>query len=470
MFVLLTALLFSTIIIIPLNAEFIFTKTGEIIEGTIVSDSANSVMLRTADKKQIKIMRDNIMRILYTKLKMGKVFIQKRDGKAIMAFIVDEDQESYTCRKELYSPEEFNLKRSEVLFMAEKNPSGLQPEGDIGTDRVSLTWLAPYGEVRKYNVYIKKGENSKYELADSSKSKSITIKKLESNTTYYLIVTGVDNEDYESSPSNELKITTKNIPPEIPLIISSVQDASGGKKFVWDPSNDHDGKVVKYRIYGNRNDKRELVAEVRSTEYFFKDPESYDYAELTAVDDRGDESEPESMPTHIEYTGISFYPGIIYPMGKFGKVTGPGFGASVSYTLNNYFYNRLVAGIEAGFYSFAGKDALESEYKKTETVYMAPLFFTAGYSFIFKRYFSVMPYAGLGITYFYADYIKRDKITYNESSENISEIGPSACTGIAGSYSINKSLSAVLRVSMGYLVGSDSGFYAGCDIGCMYRI
>jgi len=53
------ALLLSVIIKIPLNAEFIFMKNGEIIEGSIVTDSANSVILRTADKKQIKIVRES---------------------------------------------------------------------------------------------------------------------------------------------------------------------------------------------------------------------------------------------------------------------------------------------------------------------------------------------------------------------------------------------------------------------------
>lgn len=466
--VILTALLFSTIIRRPLNAEFIFMKNGEIIEGTIVSDSANSVMLRTTDKKQIKITRDNIMRILYTKLKMGKVFIQKRDGKAIMAFIVDEDQESYTCRKELYSPEEFNLKRSDVLFMAEKNPSGLQSEGDIGTDRVSLTWLAPYGEVKKYNVYIKKGENSKYELADSSKGKNITIKKLESNTSYYLIVTGVDNEDYESSPSNEIKIKTANLHPEKPDILSADKNTMDGTIiYRWKQASDPDGKVVKYRIYGTAKNKRELVTEEKGDFYNLKNPESFDTLELAAVDNSGDESEAAGLPLMNSRYSVALYPGVNLPMGKFGDMAGTGYGVTAGFTLNNHLLPKIDLGADTGFYAFTGKD---SAYKETATSYMASLLLTAGYRFEPNYYFSLTPYAGFGAAFFHSDYINRDKITLNESKETISENGPLTSVGVKGSYRLDESFSLVLRLYSNYLVGTDTGLYAGCDVGCMYRL
>lgn len=132
----------------PARGEFIFLKNGEIAEGTIVSDSAKSVKLRKADNTIIVVERDNILRILYSKLKIGKLYIQKRDGEGIVAFIVDEDQDGYTFRKDLYKPEEFVLSRSDVLFMAEKNPSGLKVKGEIGTDRVSLVWLPPMTRLR----------------------------------------------------------------------------------------------------------------------------------------------------------------------------------------------------------------------------------------------------------------------------------------------------------------------------------
>ena len=169
------------------------------------------------------------MRILYTKLKMGKIFIQKRDGEGIVAFIVDEDQETYTFRKELYQPEEFTLNRGDVLFMAEKNPSGLKVDGETGTDSVSLVWLPPYDVVKKYNVYIKEDKAAQYKITDTAKGKSVTLKNLLSNRTYYLTVTSVDGDGYESSPSNELVIKTKNVPPYPVKNISLIKTDQGWK-------------------------------------------------------------------------------------------------------------------------------------------------------------------------------------------------------------------------------------------------
>ena len=122
------------------RGEFIFLKDGKIIKGTIISDEAETIVARVNGKTR-RIRRKTIMRILYTDLKMGKVYIQMRDGTSRIAYIVDEDRMSYICREELYSPKEFVLKRSAVLFVAEKNPSGLK--GDSASDSIRLEWLPP---------------------------------------------------------------------------------------------------------------------------------------------------------------------------------------------------------------------------------------------------------------------------------------------------------------------------------------
>ena len=149
----LLCLLLST----SLHAEFVFFHDGTIVEGTITADAADSITLYTKDKQVKKIYRSQIMRILYTEFKMSRVYIQMRDGQGFAAYLVDEDRAAYTFRKELYKPEEFTVNREEVLFMAEKNPSGLK--GEPGTTSVELTWLPPYDAVKKYNIYVseKKG-------------------------------------------------------------------------------------------------------------------------------------------------------------------------------------------------------------------------------------------------------------------------------------------------------------------------
>ncbi len=467
--VIITAFAVSTVISQkPVQGESVFLNDGSIIDGAIVSDSAGSVTLRTGDNQLKQINRGDIKRILYTKLKMARVFIQKRDGKAVVAFIVDEDQESYTCRKELYSPEEFTLKRSDILFMAEKNPSGLQPEGDVGTDNVKLTWLAPYGEVKRYNIYTKKGEGAKYELAETSRGKSATLKNLSSNTKYFIIVTSVDMEDYESTPSNELKITTANLPPIKPEILSSEKNAQDGAvTYRWNHSSDPDGKVVKYRLYGTRGNKREVVSEEKGDTYTLKNPGSFNKMELVAVDDLDAESASVWLPLLTSKYSFALYPGVVVPLGKFGDIAGTGYGGTAEFTFNSQLFPEIALGVNTGFYAFTGKD---SAYKETGTSYMASLLLTAGYSFKPDYYFSVTPYAGLGAAYFHSDYVNRDRVTLNESNETISEIGPLLCAGVRGSYRISDSFSLVLSLYTGYLAGTDSGLYAGCGLGCMYSL
>nr|MBP7584671.1 fibronectin type III domain-containing protein [Spirochaetota bacterium] len=171
--------------------EVIFLKDGSLVHGRVTQDAAEYITVRKEDNKTEKILRKEIMRILYTKLNMGKIYIQKRDGKGFTAFIVDEDQESYTFRKDLHSPAEFSLKRADVLFIADRNPSGLK--GEAETDRTRLEWFPSYDPMKHYNVYIKK-KNEIFALADSSKKPNIVLRGLSSNTEYVARVTGVDME------------------------------------------------------------------------------------------------------------------------------------------------------------------------------------------------------------------------------------------------------------------------------------
>jgi fibronectin type 3 domain-containing protein/RNase P/RNase MRP subunit p29 len=467
-------ILFSALISVAaeqaVRAEAVFLKDGPIIFGKIISDTSDALTIQTDDGKKVVVKRDDLMRVLYTQLKMGKVYIQKRDGKGLTAFVVDEDQVSYTCRKELFQPEEFIIKRSDILFMAEKNPSGLQVVGNVGTDSVTLTWLPPYGDVKKYNVYFKQNDKDAYELAGSSKTKTITLEKLKSNTEYFLIVNSVDLEDYESPPSNEITITTLNIHPTRPVIASTARSGGKGTTVRWEPSIDPDGQVTAYRVYVWKMNKREKLTDVKTTEFTFDDPALYDSAEVTAVDNKGEESTPASLPLYGEYFTVGFYPGFILPLGKFGKITGPGFGAAAAFNLNNYFYDNLVLGGELGVYSFMGKNALSSEHKKTKSVMMATFLLTGGYNFQMTPDITLMPYLGMGLVYLNVNYTDRNAVTLVDTNKKLSEVGPGIALGGMASYRFSTSLKGVLRVSVGYLAGSNGIVYVGCDVGAIYKL
>lgn len=174
--IILSAFALTMILTGSLQAEYIFLKDGSIIQGTITTDSATSLTLRLKGKGFQRIPRSNIMRILYTELYMGKVYVQKTDGKGIVAYMVDEDRETYTFRMELYKPDEFILKRDQVLFMARGNPTGLTAEA--GTDRAELKWFAPYMPVKSYNIYVKGPREKEYRLEGKVRGLSYSLKNL----------------------------------------------------------------------------------------------------------------------------------------------------------------------------------------------------------------------------------------------------------------------------------------------------
>ncbi len=590
-----------------LFAEAIFLKDGSIISGSIISDAASSVSLRLSDNKIKQIPRSDIMRILYTELKMGKIYIQKRDGKGVVAFMVDEDQQSYTFRKELYNPEEFVLKRSEVLFISEKNPSGLQVVGEVGTDRVSLEWQPPYDAVKRYNLYMKKSEKDKYEMVESTGSKSIKLKNLSPKTNYYLMVTSVDKEDYESSPSNELKITTsarvdvqlkdgktfktylviddqnaytfkdnlddkedkvvkksdvlyiterypsalrgnadtgsielewfapydpmnvyniytkkkgeeyqlastssgnsytlkglsgnteytikvtgvgndkvetkssnelklstRNTPPAEAVITAVVKLDTGELSITWTAATDNDGKVELYRIYGKKDDKRELISELKKTEYTLKDFESYDKVELVAVDDKGDES--DSVKVKVASgggeTALGFTPGVIIPLGKFGEMADIGYGGMLCLTERNLYFDGFETGIGTGFYYAEGKDRIKEGKPLFHRFLIAPLLINAGYRFNFWESFSVIPTISLGAAYFNMTYLKYDSIKMDEEiTENF--VDPMVKCGVGIEYSITESFSVSLISEYGMFIEMSGPMeFITAGIGVNYR-
>ncbi len=424
---------------LPLMAEAVFLKDGSIVEGSIVSDAAGSVTVRTADKKTRQIKRSDIMRILYTELKLGKIYVQKRDGKGIVAHLVDEDRESYTFRKELYSPEEFTLKRNEVLFMAEKNPSGLQPDGDVETDRISLKWLPPYDPVKKYKLYIKKKQSDRYEPADTTGSTSITIKKLGSNTEYFMIVTAVDSAGNESEPSNELKFKTKNLPPDKPGGIT--RETKDNKVTVrWSESNDADGKVKGYNIYSRDDKGKGKLASVKRPEYQVPDNISVYNLEITAEDDLGSESLRARVFMPMQLV-ISAAPSAMVITGDLGEMFGPGYGGMFNIGFRNLFFQNFETGLSGGYYTFKGK-----EEKNTDSMFMIPVTAYAGYHLGIGDWFSFFPFVKAGESYSVVKY-----------------------TGLAGE--TNKTVvDPIAAAGLSLTAGGDSvTFSVGADYGFLYE-
>ena len=357
----LTAVSCITIAIIcteTLQAETVFLKDGGIIEGRIVSDAAGSVIVRDRDNKSHSIPRGRIMRILYTELYMGKVYVQKTDGKGIIAYMVDEDRESYTFRKELFSPEEFKLRRDQVLFMARGNPSGLQGEAD--TDRVELKWFPPYNQVKRYKIYIKENREKKFRLADDTGSKSITLKGLKSNTKYIFYISAIDSAGDESLPSNQLAITTKNVGPSEPEIIPAEKLAGGGYRITWKESTDPDGRLAGYRVYKKLGGKKIVIAETGKREYTLSKNEKYDYIYVAAFDDLKAESGHSFVYLGRKpFIGLSLSPAYLFASGDLKDFADYGYGATVKANMTDYYFYGLELSAALSFFYLPGKGGFE---------------------------------------------------------------------------------------------------------------
>ncbi len=415
------SIIFTTLSELPLSAEAVYLKDGSVIYGTIVSTNAASFTLRLSDNKIKQILRGDI---------------------------------------------------NNILFVDEKNKTVIALDGEPGTDRVSITWPAPYDGVKKYNVYIRKNRSEKYELADTTGWRSVTVKNLTSKTDYYLMVRSIDSDNHESIAGNELKITTKNMVPEKPVITSADDTADGGRKYLWNASTDPDGKVEKYRIYDAKNDKREMIAEVRKTEYVLKNALSYDKIELVAVDDSGDESGVvNERVKDIQWnTYLGFSPGLIIPLGKKGEMYNIGYGGMLTLTERKLFIEQFEVGISAGFYYATGKDLLKENKPKYLDYMIIPILINTGYRIELPYSFSVIPTLSLGAAYAEMKYIKNDSNTFQEVEKKVSTIDPAVKCGLGVEYKINESISMSISGEYGVFIETGETIdFLVADIGIYYK-
>ena len=107
---------------LPTYAESIFLKDGRIIEGDIIKETDKAMDVKLPDGKKMTIPRKDIIRTLVQDSYKTKMYIMKADKTVLPVYIVEEDNESYTCRIELQSAEEFHINKSEVLFISKLPP------------------------------------------------------------------------------------------------------------------------------------------------------------------------------------------------------------------------------------------------------------------------------------------------------------------------------------------------------------
>lgn len=156
-------------------AESVFLKDGSIIEGDIVKETDKVTTVKTKEGKTVTIQRKEILRTLVGDSYKTKMYIMKSNKEVVPVYIVEEDNESYTCRIDLQSAEEFSIRKADVLFVSKIPPKDFIDEevqkkaAELGikkkyTREENLKWRAPFMRFGYSNIgiYIDSDINDAY--------------------------------------------------------------------------------------------------------------------------------------------------------------------------------------------------------------------------------------------------------------------------------------------------------------------
>ena len=434
-----------------LRAEYVFLKDGSIIKCKVESETPKGMVVRIPGGKTMTISNKDILRTLYTELYMGKIHVQKVDGTSVDAYQVDEDQQTITFRKEIDKPEEFTLKRDDILFTTRSNPVGL--EGAAETDHIVLKWKPPYTKAKEYNVYIKSDKT--YILAGKTGSPGYTLKGVKSNTVYAIKVTAIDYEGTESLPTNEVKIRTKNIPPVPPSNIKIEARADNSVYLTWDAGLSVDGKIKGYRIMERQLTGFTEAGFSAKNEYELKYPESESHTYVIRTVDvngweSGDSRLVSTLPLLMDFSVEGSY---IIPFGKFKDIHKYGYGGMFRAVKPDLFIYDFELGIACGYWQFKGTEKVDSSY-------MIPVLMTAGYRYNVSR-LSIMPRISGGVSYNYLSYSNRWL-----QKKSSSEINPLVMGGVNFRLAFTDRISCFVGGEYGR-VFEKSGTYqfAACNAG-----
>jgi hypothetical protein len=362
------------------SAEYVFKKDGVIIKGRILNEDNSAVSFRSESGVTMRINRGDVMRVLYTDLYMGKVYVRLTSGEVLEVYQVDEDRDGYTFRKDINKPAEFTILRKKVMFIARTNPTDLTGESFI--DRIKIRWSPPFKPAKLYKVYMrefKKGE--KFRIVGETDDLSYTMKKLARCTGYEIYVTAIGDGGEESLPSEKITASTLPYPPEDLKMTEKYSD--DGKSvtltMTWKPVTDPESRVKSYAIYKTDNERKKLGT-TKTNEFVIKNfpVEGINRFALVAVNDVGTESDDVKTvfdPGYKIYTRVS---GVyIVPFGDLAVIADSGYGGLLDIGIGKKMFS---AGIETGYMSFNGTD---SDIKSMSIIpllvmadYRIPMFFT----------------------------------------------------------------------------------------------
>lgn len=389
------------------NAEYIFKKDGSIIKGTIIRDDPQFITAENESGVPVRIGRNDILRILYTELYIGKVYVRLTSGEVIEGYQVEEDRDNYTFRKDIARPEEFVLSRKKVMFIARTNPTDLT--GDSSIERIFIRWSPPFKPAKLYRIYLRENKkDEQFKVIGETGDTSYTIRNLNKSASYEVYVTAVGDTGEESLPSE--KIITGTIPyPPRDLVLT--EQLSADRKTVkialaWKAVKDETTRVKSYTVYKIDDGTRKKLGNVAGCEFVIKDvtAEGKHRFAVVSVNDLGTESEDVTAVYSAGYRINTRVSGAyLVPLADMGVISEWGFGGLLDCTMGDRKYS---AGMETGYLKFLGAD----DDIKTMTIfpvlavadYRLPLF----YKFYTIYTISLRPVFKAGVCYNMTEYIK----------------------------------------------------------------
>ncbi len=444
--------------VLPLRAEYIFLKDGSIIKGKVINETADVVTLQNEQKVVVSYPHYNIMRVLYSELNMGKMFVQLKSGESFRGYLIEEEEATFRFRYIINKPEEFVVEKEEVLFLAERNPSGLK--GKSGNTDIELKWYPPYDSMRFYNIYIKKNKEDKYRIAGTSITNSYDLINLSSNTFYYIKVTGVDDTGIETTPSNEILISTLNNPPFSPSGLKVTKLNDGALLLEWKAANDPDGTIIKYRIYKTYKSRMELAGETKTTSYKFTSIDYIDRVLVSSVDEKGAESDTTSAGINqTDIFSIYLTPSVLLPVDIFGTMGDAGFGGTISFMAQNLCVKGFNLGLEFGYYYIPGKkNTFRAVGENINWINLVTGTIKTSYSFKLNKFLYISPALSIGAAYLDLTYTARDYQTLADTEKAAKGFDPMAALSITLDFMISGNFFIGINAGYGLLFETRSQY------------
>jgi hypothetical protein len=386
-------------------AEYIFKKDGAIVKGSIVRDEATTISIKKEDNTIEKISRSEIMRIIYTELFLGKVYIRLTSGEIVEGYIVDENRDEYFVRKDLYKPEEIKLPRKKVMFISRTNPTDIN--GKPSTESIEVTWSPPFKPAKKYKVYVRDvhGKQEKFRMDGETSGLSHKAVNLQKSWIYEIYATAISATGEESLPSEKIIVNTLPEPPENLIITETPGSDSKHVTLVfgWITVNDPLSRVKSYTIYEIMDDgKTQKKGTSPKGEFVIKNfpAEGRHKFAVVAVNDLDTESDEirgiYDAGYKIYLRGMVSY---IYPMGIMSEMATSGYGLIIDAGLSA---KRLSLGIETGYIMFSYTEDINS-------MVMVPLLLELGYRLPLSASFSIRPVIKAGFSYDMITYVVHDE-------------------------------------------------------------